>query len=148
MANPVAGPSLPPEPTMERRERLRFDDFNYEVFANGQCLATLSLELQGDRYQGASEGTHTLEGRLRVGALAAVQAAEAATANRIELELLGVKAVRAFDQWIVIVSIRGRSGDHSYRLLGSFATDEADAARGAAMAVLDATNRILEKYLN
>ena len=133
---------------MEARDRLRFDEFQYETFANGHCQAGVSLELQGEVFRGSSEGTHTLEGRLRCGALAAVQAAEGATAGQVKLDLLGVKAVRAFDQWIVIVSVRGRSGDRSYRLLGSFATDEADAARGAALAVLDATNRILEKYLH
>ncbi len=133
---------------MESRERLRFDDFQYETFANGHCQAGVRLELLGETYQGSSQGTQTLEGRLRCGAHAAVQAAEAATTGQVQLDLLGVKAVRAFDQWIVIVSVRGRSGDESYRLLGSYATAEPEAARGAALAVLDATNRILEKYLN
>ena len=131
----------------DQRERLRFQNFAYEPYMNGRCAAEVTLELDGRVFEGKSEGTQTLEGQLRCGALAAVEAAEGATDSQISLELLGVKAVRAFDQWIVIVSVRGRTDAQSYRLIGSFATDERDASRGAALAVLDATNRILERYL-
>jgi hypothetical protein len=88
-----------------------------------------------------------LEGRLRSGTRAALAAAESATEERIRFDLLGVKALKAFDEWIVIVSVRGKTDSDSYRLLGSYATSEEEAARGAALAVLDATNRILERYI-
>jgi hypothetical protein len=132
----------------DKRERLRFQYFAYKPFVNGRCSTEVKLEFDGREFDGSAEGTQTLEGQLRCGALAAVEAAEEATDRHISLELLGVKAVRAFDQWIVIVSVRGRTDEQAYRLIGSFATAERDAARGAALAVLDATNRILERYLD
>ncbi len=133
----------------ECAERLRFQDFEYESFPDGRCRAGVRLKgSEGNEFVGRSDGTQTLEGRLRSGARAALSAAESATEGQIRLDLLGVKALRAFDEWIVIVSVRGRTDSESYRLLGSFATSEDQAARGAALAVVDATNRILERYLS
>ena len=130
------------------RERLQFQDFSYEQFPDGRCAAGVTLAWTEDTtFEGAADGTQTLEGKLRCGAQAALTAAEAATKGQINLSLLGVKALRAFDQWIVIVSVRGRSDRGNYRLIGSYATAEEEAARGAALAVLDATNRILEQYI-
>ena len=60
-------------------------------------------------------------------------------------ELLGVKAVRAFDATVVIVSLSARDAAHASRLVGSYLTDN-DPPRGAALAVLNATNRILGNY--
>lgn len=130
------------------RERLDFQDFLYEAYPNGRCSTAVTLGwTDGVTYDGTADGTQTLEGKLRCGALASLSAAENATQGQIQLDLLGVKALRAFDQWIVIVLVRGRGEEETYRLLGSYATAEDEAARGAALAVLDATNRILEKYM-
>ena len=130
------------------RERLDFSDFVYESFPDGRCATRVTLEWSdGIQFVGSSDGTQTLEGRLRSGARAALAAAESATKSRMRLDLLGVKALRAFDEWIVIVSVRGKTESDSYRLLGSYATSEDEAARGAALAVLDATNRIIERYI-
>lgn len=135
------------EATTER-ERLQFQDFSYESFPDGRCSAGVILAWTDEAtYAGKADGTQTLEGKLRCGAKAALSAAESATKGQVALSLLGVKALRAFDQWIVIVSVRGRSEGATYRLIGSYATAEEEAARGAALAVLDATNRILERYL-
>jgi len=131
-----------------QRERLEFQDFDYHPYPDGRCEVVVTLGwTDGMTFRGSSEGTQTLEGKLRCGALAALSAAGRAGKERVDLDLLGVKALKAFDQWIVIVSVRGRGDGKSYRLLGSYATAEKDAARGAALAVLDATNRILERYM-
>ncbi|MDQ3426348.1 MAG: hypothetical protein M3477_00825, partial [Gemmatimonadota bacterium] len=62
-------------------------------------------------------------------------------------ELLGVKAVRAFDATVVIVSLLVQGeGSSGHRVVGSYLTDN-DTARGAALAVLNATNRILGNRL-
>ncbi|MEX0979854.1 MAG: hypothetical protein WDZ89_02100 [Gemmatimonadota bacterium] len=108
----------------------------------------------GAQYSGEAEGTETQQGRLRLGALACLRAAEAATGGGLVLELRGVKSVRAFDASVVIVSVRGRSADERYELLGSATSPdiEAEAARGsvrgAALAILDATNRVLGKFVD
>jgi len=70
----------------------------------------------------------------------------AAVQGGLSFELLGVKAVRAFDATVVIVSL-GVQGDGSgHRVVGSYLTDT-DTPRGAALAVLNATNRILGNRL-
>jgi hypothetical protein len=61
-------------------------------------------------------------------------------------ELLGVKAVRAFDATVVIVSLSTNAEGSDQRIVGSVLT-ELDAARAAALAVLNATNRLLGNRL-
>src|SRR4030095_11049116 len=57
-------------------------------------------------------------------------------------ELLGVKAVRAFDATVVIVSLAAQGEGSGHRVVGSYLTED-DAARGAALAVLNASKRLL-----
>jgi predicted RNase H-like nuclease (RuvC/YqgF family) len=65
----------------------------------------------------------------------------------VSFELLGVKAVRAFDATVVIVSLATHGGESSdQRVVGSVLT-EVDPGRAAALAVLNATNRILGNRL-
>ena len=130
------------------RERLRFEAIDFQCFQDGRCVADVELEWSdGTRYQGKAEGTDTLQGGLRAGALATLRAVEAAAQGRVNLEFVGVKAVRAFDAWVTIVAVRGRNDASSYLLLGSFADLEDPTPHSAALALLDATNRIMEKYL-
>ena len=53
--------------------------------------------------------------------------------------------MRAFDATVVIVSLSARTTEAT-RLVGSCLTDS-DPPRGAALAVLNATNRLLGNYL-
>ena len=132
----------------EKRERLRFESLEYEEFPNGRCRAQVTLEWAGNvRFEGASDGTSTLEGGLRAGAQATLLAAIEAASDELSLALRGVKAVRAFDAWLVVVSVLGTSKDETYRLLGSYPCPDDDTVRGAAMAVLDATNRVLSRFV-
>jgi hypothetical protein len=64
----------------------------------------------------------------------------------MSFELLGVKAVRAFDSTVVIVSLAVHGEGNGQRVVGSYLTEN-DTARGAALAVLNATNRILGNRL-
>jgi len=106
------------------------------------------LEWCGQTIDGVAEGVETHQGRLRASAEATLQAASAATANRARFEMVGVKAVRAFDGWVVIVRVNGNAGERAYRLLGSASCeDEARLSNTAALALLDATNRLLERYV-
>jgi len=75
-----------------------------------------------------------------------VQALERAVETKLTFELLGVKAVRAFDATVVIVSLSARGPEEATRLVGSCLTEK-DPPRGAALAVLNATNRLLGNYL-
>ncbi len=132
----------------EGRNRLRFEAIDFECFPDGRCTASVELEGKGgEHFQGRAEGTHTLQGGLRAGALAALRATESAAEGRLKLEFVGVKAVRAFDAWVTIAAVRARSEAKAYNLLGSYADLEDPTPRSAALALLDATNRVMERYL-
>ena len=97
---------------------------------------------ENDRYTGECEGLASQAGELRCAAQATVEALAKAVKGAMSFELLGVKAVRAFDATVVIVSLTVQGEGRGQRLVGSYLTDT-DFARGAALAVLHATNRIL-----
>ena len=72
----------------------------------------------------------------------------AAAGKHLHSELLGVKAVRAFDGWVVVVRVYAEVEGRTVRLLGAASCEsEEGLGQGAAIAVLDATNRVLEKGL-
>jgi hypothetical protein len=130
-----------------RRERLRFEDFVHETFQDGRTRVSVVLEWRDQRHPGEATGVETREGAVRTAAQAALRAASAATGGRFEAELVGIKAVRAFDAWIVITSLRARTPGQNYRLLGSSEAPGDDTARGAVLSILDAVNRVLEPYM-
>ncbi len=138
MAAPIGG--------LPSAERLRFQDFSFQRLANGRCQAQVVLGwADGRRFVGDSEGITSQAGELRCSASAAVRALERVVEPKMGFELLGVKAVRAFDATVVIVSLSARAEARASRLVGSYLT-ETDPPRGAALAVLNATNRILGNY--
>ena len=127
-------------------ERLRFHEFGFQRLPNGRCRAKVILTWSdGRRFEGSSDGVSSQTGELRCCAVAAVNALEQAVQPRLTFELLGVKTVRAFDATVVIVSLSSR-GEATLRLVGACLT-ETDPPRGAALAVLNATNRLLGNYL-
>lgn len=146
-----SGPRTPVELPREgifARRRVRLDGVEHESFPDSRCRCTVSLSwLDGDSVQSVAEEPDTQQGQLRAGAVACLQAQEAVTEGRLSLHLGGVKAVRAFDTWVIIAQVRADGADQSYRLIGSVDIPGDTMARGAALASLDATNRILERYL-
>lgn len=129
-------------------ERLRFQDFAFQRLPNGRCRAKVVLSWSdGRQFLGESDGVTSQAGELRCSAAAAVRALERVVEPKLGFELLGVKAVRAFDATVVIVSLSARSDAAASRLVGSFLTEN-DPPRGAALAVLNATNRLLGNYLS
>ena len=132
-----------PAPT----ERLRFQVFGFDRLPAGRCRARVQLGWSdGREFVGESEDVTSQAGELRCSAVAAVRALEQAVHPGVDLELLGVKAIRAFDATVVIVSLSVRSEGNAWRMVGSYLT-ETDPPRGAALAVLNATNRVLGNYV-
>jgi hypothetical protein len=130
-----------------KRERLRFVDFKFGRTPQGACNAEVELEwLDGMRVQGKATGTSSELGDLRCAAEAAIDAIEKFSEGALELELLGVKALRAFDANIVIVSVEVKRGEGPRRLLGSYLAEQ-DAIRASVVAVLNATNRVLGNFI-
>ncbi len=123
-------------------ERLKFSNFDFATLPDGRCRARVGLQLGDEaQFEGSSEGLASPTGELRCAAQAAVEALEQAVHGKVGLELLGVKSVRAFDSTVVIVSLACQEAE-SHRLVGS-CLSEGPLPRGAALAVLNATNRML-----
>src|SRR5438132_2418910 len=96
-------------------ERLRFKGFDFQRLPSGRCRATVVLASpDGREFTGESEGIISQAGELRCGAAATVRALERVVQPKLAFELLGVKAVRAFDATVVIVSLR--SEEHTSEL--------------------------------
>ena len=126
-----------------REERLRFVDFQFTTTPNGRCRAEVTLGFGPDaRWTGTAEGLASDAGEMRCAAEATLHAIEASAGGAISFELLGVKAVRAFDTIVLIVSVVSRESGQTHRLVGSFLADQ-EHTRGAALAILNATNRVM-----
>lgn len=129
--------------TSDLPERLRFRSFALERLPGSRCKARVELGWGDDgSFVGESEGLASTAGELRCAAEACVTALDRAVKGEVTLELLGVKAVKAFDNNVVIVSLAYQEKGEGQRLVGCFLAD-VDSARGAALAVLNATNRVL-----
>src|SRR4051812_35962879 len=133
-------------PMNARRERLRFADFTFTRTPSGQCSAEVTLEWEGQTFVGRSIGQSSPLGDFRVSAEAALHALEDFAKESMHFELLGIKHVRAFDSNLLIVSVSLREDAQLTRLVGCYLA-ETDTRRGAAMAVLNATNRVLGNYI-
>jgi len=135
--------------TAERRERLKFKDFELVRFPNGRSKIRVRMDwTRGRSYSGEAEGNQTLEGEVRAAADAALQAAAGSTEGELDLTLRGAKALRVFDSWVVVVMVRAWVDETPLQLLGAYPCPDEDTPRGAVMAVLDATNRVLKSYLS
>ena len=123
-------------------DRLKFSDFDFTSLPDGRCRARVGLRLGDEaKYEGMSEGLGSPTGELRCAAQATVKALEQAVQGKVDLELLGVKSVRAFDSVVVIVSLACQE-EEAHRVVGSYLAED-ELPRGAALAVLNATNRML-----
>lgn len=130
------------------RQRLRFEELAHEAAPSGQCHISVRLEWCGRTLEGTATNLETHQGRIRASAEAALRAAADATEQRASFDLVGVKSVRAFDGWVVVARINSEADGRTYRLLGSASCeDEAKLSHTAAIAVLDATNRMLSRYV-
>ena len=123
--------------------RLKFMGLKFENISGGR-QAQVTLGMHPDlTYIGTAECSEAGGGELRCVALATVNAIHRAVSEtgRV-IELVGARAVEVLDATVVIVSLWARLGGGKRRLVGSCVAED-DTARGAAMAVLNATNRLL-----
>ncbi len=127
-----------------RRERLKLEDVLYSAAPGGRCRIGVRMEWRGRKVQASAEAVDTQHGRVRAAAEATLDAASEGADQRMDLELVGIKAFRAFDGWVVVVRLNGEANGRAYRLLGcASCEEESELTRVAAKSVLDATNRVL-----
>jgi hypothetical protein len=127
--------------------RVKFEDLDLETLPSGRCRSTVTLAWDDDnKFQGTAEGVSSEVGVLRCAAEATSRALEAAVDSRVQLELLGITTIKAFDTVVVVVSLASRFSDHTQRVVGSSVID-GNPAGAAVRAVLSATNRLLGSNL-
>ena len=124
-----------------RDNRVRFSQFNLTRTKSGQTTAEVTLELDGKKHVGQATGPSSPLGDLRISAEACLRALSGFSGG-IEFELVAVKHIRAFDSNLAIVSITHRQEGSNFPLVGCYLAKE-DVCRGAAISVLNATNRVL-----
>ncbi|HET9424623.1 MAG TPA: hypothetical protein VFO55_04560 [Gemmatimonadaceae bacterium] len=131
----------PTAPRVSRELRVRFSQFDLSRSKSGQTTAAVTLDLDGKKHVGHSSGPSSALGDLRISAEACLKALSA-FAGPISFELMAVKHIRAFDSNLAIVSITHQQDGQSFPLVGVYLAKD-DVCRGAAIAVLNATNRVL-----
>ncbi len=134
------------------RSRLRFDSLDHSTMPDGSGRVMVRLEWGGEAYEGTVGCLETQQGVLKAASQAALIATLASASAigdaPLDLEVVGVKAVRAFDGWVVVTRINGRSGADSHRLLGAAPCErESDLPAAAVKAVLNASNRVIEQRI-
>ncbi|MEP6835014.1 MAG: hypothetical protein ABJB74_16625 [Gemmatimonas sp.] len=128
--------------------RLRFVACRLERAAAAMTRVTVELDgpLHGQRINTRAEGSTCVGGDMRLAAQAMLDALTEATKGVLKFDLIGVKPIRAFDTNVVVAAVMAHGEGMSRRLVGTAIVDE-DAITGAALAALNATNRLVSPLL-
>lgn len=132
--------------TPQAARRVRFVELELRRPRVGVASAVATLEWGDQLFHGEAEGEGGSPGELRVSAHATQRALEAVLAGSVQLQLVGVKALRIFDNDLVAVLLSSAQAP-GRRLMGVSLVVNEDVHRSAALAVLNATNRHLGNYL-
>jgi hypothetical protein len=126
----------------DRPRRIRLQNFAIDQESESRCTSKVRLEWSpGDVYFGTAASDDSPHGHLRCGAEAAAQALEMASGGTVDLDVLAIKEIEGFDTVLVIVALKSKAAKISARLAGSCLM-KGEPPKSAAMAVLDATNRL------
>lgn len=127
-----------------QRERVRFDSIRWQECPDNQVQVKVLLEWNGEAFEGEAIGErgHAIE--TRTAAAATLDALEKAVDSELGVRLTGVKAVRAFDAELLVVSLHREA--QRQKLVGIVVIGD-DPRRAAALAVLNALNRALGNWL-
>ncbi|HEU0052221.1 MAG TPA: hypothetical protein VFQ39_03545 [Longimicrobium sp.] len=131
-------------PAPEPRRRIRFLSARLDQPRTGRARAEVELEWAGRTYAADLEGEGGTALELRLAALATLRTLDAILGGRVQFNLVGIKGFRAFDADLVVALVKSDVDGKS--LIGAALATE-DPYRSAALAVLNATNRILGNYL-
>lgn len=129
-----------------RQRRVRFDHAERTENPDRTVTVGVTLEWDGVLHTVEVTGEKGDQIELRTAAHAAMGAAEKVTDMEMNLRLVGVKHLRAFDGDLIVVSMVGGDGDGRRTMLGAVLAGS-DPYRATAIAVLMALNRLLGNYL-
>ncbi len=127
------------------RRRVRFERVERED-EGGRVTITVCLEWGGEVFTGQATGERGPAIELKTTARAAVEALENLSGQALDLRIIGVKAVHAFDSDLMVASLY-RSAGVQQRLVGAVLVTD-DPLDAAAVAVLSAMNRTLGNFLH
>ncbi|HUH13809.1 MAG TPA: hypothetical protein VMK65_11890 [Longimicrobiales bacterium] len=127
------------------QQRVRLLTVDRAVQSDGRVAIHVELEWLGEHFEGRAEGAGGETIELRTASNAALAALRAAARAPLDVRIVGVKAVRAFDADLVVVSVVQESSPA--RSLVGTASGGGQPTRAAAMAVLQALNRVMGNSL-
>jgi len=131
----------------QQRRRVRFVGAEQSHPRTGVVAVSVTLEWNDRIFEGTAEGETSPAGDLRVCANAALRALEHVLEGaHLTFHLVGVKTVRIFDNELIAL-VLDLPHDSGQRLIGTSLVVD-DPCRSAALAVLNATNRVLGNYLS
>jgi hypothetical protein len=133
-------------PMPEPRRRVRFVSARLTSPRPGRAVAAVELEWAGQTFVHESEGESGSALELRLAAMATVRTLEAILGGRMQFELVGIKGLKAFDTDVVVALLSSEQSAGHALVGAALATD--NLYRSAALAVLNATNRMLGNYLS
>ena len=127
------------------RRRVMFE--SVERVETGRTVTIrVTLEWGGTRSTGEASGERGPAIELKTTARAAVAALEELSGQSLDVRIIGVKPIHAFDSDLMVASL-SRSTGIEQRLVGAVVVSE-DPLAAAAVAVLSALNRTLGNFLH
>jgi hypothetical protein len=129
-----------------QRQRVRFLSAERLLDPDHQVRIRVTLEWRGQLCTGELTGESGDYIELRTAAGAALRAIEKVVGEPLDVKVVGVKQIRAFDSELLVVSLH-RSGSSPQRLVGAVPGSR-DSREAVVIAVLNGLNRTLGNYLN
>lgn len=121
--------------------RARFLSLQVKPTAPGSVRATTVLEWHGEHFEGNADDETSRAGEIRACVNATIQAVERFIGDKVKFTLIGAKEVHVFDHDLIAVLVH--SDQHPDRRLIGTSLIVNDRQRSAALAVLNATNRVV-----
>ena len=124
--------------------RIKFVGAQLQRLSGNQCLARVQLQqAESGSYVGTAVGASPDDEGLRATAKATAAALMQAMGRDHSLEVHDVKLFHAFGQSAVLVELGAKQQERNQEVMG-FCVAGGDPTRAAALAVLNATNRVLD----
>lgn len=133
---------------LDSSTRLRLAGCRLEHGKGGTSRAVVDFEgpSLGQRISGVQNGIASVDGDLRLAAQATLDAVTRATNGTVQLHLMGVKLIRAFDTTMIVVSVFTPNGVQPGQMVGAAIAD-IDVPTATAKATLQAINRFAAPYM-
>ena len=127
-------------------KRIMLEEFEVTRLPGGRCLGRVTIGWHhGSGFVGTAEAPDSPHGQIRCAAEATALALARATRNKVALHVLSVKEVEGSGTVLVVVSFTVE--DVMKRLVRACLAVERPS-RGAVLAVLNATNRVLSPVVS